>query len=192
MGTPLFCVFQVSPNGLPPASSPTICVTVMYIHAGCVTIATMDRVPTVGGGGAVWPASRGVTTSLQGMCLFGLLAQSRCLYSPEAIGMSLRRRKKSGGETSNYITSWLEKERNYFSLTNISKAPILCRGIQGWKTKFWSLKSSLGSRICHEVALRVKYYEKYLRETMGPLQSLTQFGEIKEGFLDDMTELSYK
>ena len=27
---------------------------------------------------------------------------------------------------------------------------------------------------------------------MGPLQLLTQFGEIKEGFLDDMTELSYK
>lgn len=51
MGTPLFCVFQVSPSGLPPASSPAICVTVMYIHAGCVTTATMDRVPTVVGGG---------------------------------------------------------------------------------------------------------------------------------------------
>lgn len=62
MGTPLFGVFQVSPNGLPPASSSTICVTFMYIPGGCVTTATMDHVPTVVGGGVAWPASREVTT----------------------------------------------------------------------------------------------------------------------------------
>ena len=188
-GTPWFCVFQVSPNGLPPASS-AICVTFMYIRGGCAATATMDHVPTVVGGGAVavWPASREVTTSLQGLSLFCLfflclLAQSPwfllcCLYSPEAIDMSLRRRKKSDGETSNYITSWLEKERNYSSLTNISEAPILCQEIQGWKTKFWSLKGSLGSYICYKVALRVKCYETYIQGTMGPLQSLTQLGRL--------------
>ena len=63
MGTPLFCVFQVSPNGLPPASSSTICVTFMYIPGGCVPTARMDHVPTVVvGWGVAWPASREVTT----------------------------------------------------------------------------------------------------------------------------------
>ena len=100
----------------------------------CVTPARMVHVPT-----PVWRGGQQVqksqadqhcyktcASSVSFFSIFWLWFPLWWLYSPDANGISFRRRGTIwDGETSNYITNCLEKERNYFSLTNISRAPVV-------------------------------------------------------------------
>lgn len=129
--TPLFCVFRVSPYGLPPSSFLTISVMFMSllesVTGDVLHQPKMAHVPTPGGWGG-WPARwkvRLISTITRHVppLFFSIswLWFPLCwLYSPEASGKSLRRR----GAKSEKLTTVLPIVCT--SLTNISGATILC------------------------------------------------------------------